>query len=186
LNDAGVTVGTVHAMPAKRCLQYPTGNDGFTLLELMVVCLLIGLLLSLSIPSLRNSFFSDPLKSAARNLIGLTNGVRQLAIRSQQPYFLHIDETEKRIWIERELKIEKEGQKKEKLVEKGLRLPETVSVSGVWVGDEKQTRDQTALWISKQGIMERTRIGLEDDKGNRLAVQLFPFLDAATVIEDRR
>lgn len=181
-----MTKGILRAMPAKDHPQPPPGERGFTLLELMVVCILIGLMLSFSIPSFRDAVFTDPLKRTARNLIGLTNGVRQLAIRSQQPYLLHIDEPEKRIWFERDAKSETEELKKEKPREKSLHLPETVNITAVWVGEDQQAREQTTLWISKQGYMERTRIGLEDDKGKRLIVQFSPFLDAATVDEDNR
>ena len=166
--------------------QHPEGEMGFTLLELIVVCVLIGLMLSFSVPSLRTALFSDPLKSAARNLIGLTNGVRQLAIRQQQPYLLHIDESEKRIWFEKETKSEAEKAAGEDELRraKQLRLPETVRITGIWLGEDRRAEDQTALWISRQGYMERTRIGLEDEGGNRLTVQFFPFLDAAMVSED--
>lgn len=184
-----MTIGLAGARPAGKWL-HPEAARGFTLLELIVVCALIGLMLSFSVPSLRMALFSDPLKSTARNLIGMTNGVRQLAIRQQQPYLLHIDESEKRIWFDREVKSEteetKETEESKDRREKELRLPETVSITGVWLAEEKQAQEQTALWISKQGYMERTRIGLEDDAGNRLVVQFFPFLDAATVDEDVR
>lgn len=180
-----MTNGIFGARPAEKVLQPSEGARGFTLLELIVVCTLIGIMLSFSVPSLRMALFSDPLKSTARNLIGLTNGVRQLAIRQQQPYLLHIDESEKRIWFDQEVKTETEETEELKdRREKALRLPETVSITGVWVAEDRRTQDQTELWISKQGYMERTRIGLEDDEGNRLVVQFYPFLDAATVAED--
>jgi len=181
-----MTIGIFCAKPAEKCrLPHPEDARGFTLLELIVVCALIGIMLSFSVPSLRMALFTDPLKSTARNLIGLTNGVRQLAIRQQQPYLLHIDESEKRIWFDQEVKSEtKETEELKDRREKQLRLPETVSITGVWVGEDKQAQEQTALWISKQGYMERTRIGLEDDEGNRLVVQFYPFLDAATIGED--
>ncbi|EKD37310.1 MAG: hypothetical protein ACD_75C01178G0002 [uncultured bacterium] len=180
-----MTIGIFGARPAEKGLPHPEGARGFTLLELIVVCTLIGIMLSFSVPSLRMALFSDPLKSTARNLIGLTNGVRQLAIRQQQPYLLHIDESEKRIWFDQEVKSEtKETQELKTPREKQLRLPETVSITGIWVAEDRRTQDQTELWISKQGYMERTRIGLEDDQGNRLVVQFYPFLDAATVDED--
>ncbi len=173
-------------VPMGEAGRVPKGEKGFTLLELIVVCTLIGLMLSFSVPSLRTALFSDPLKSAARNLIGLSNGVRQLAIRQQEPYLLHIDESEKRIWFEKETKSEAEKIAGEEELPRGkqLRLPDTVSITGVWVGESKRAEDQTALWISRQGYIERTRVGLEDENGNRLVVHFFPFLDAATVTDD--
>lgn len=168
--------------------QHPPGEAGFTLLELIVVCALIGLMLSFSIPTLRTAFFTDPLKSAARNLIGLTNGVRQLAVRQQQSYLLHIDEDEQRVWFEKEVQgeAEKKLEEGENRQAKQLRLPETVKITGVWMAEDKQAEEQTALWISRQGYMERTRIGLEDEDGNRIMVQFYPFLEAAEIVDDGR
>ncbi|HDZ90866.1 MAG TPA: prepilin-type N-terminal cleavage/methylation domain-containing protein, partial [Deltaproteobacteria bacterium] len=54
---------------------------GYTLIELIVVVLLIGLVLTLTAPRLRDSLLSDDLKSAARRLIGITNDLRNEAIR---------------------------------------------------------------------------------------------------------
>ncbi|KJR99134.1 MAG: hypothetical protein VR65_17000 [Desulfobulbaceae bacterium BRH_c16a] len=165
---------------------------GFTLLELVVVCALIGIMLSFSIPSLRMTFFSDPLKSTARNLIGLANGVRELAVRHQQPYLLHISESEKRIWYEMDDNSSKEGEadtrreeeETETRRENELRLPETVSISGIWIGEDGSSQDnQTVIWISKQGYMQRARVGIEDEDGNQLIVQFFPFLDSVTVTD---
>ncbi len=155
------------------------GTGGFTLLELIVVCALIGIMLSLSIPSLRTTFFSDPLKTTARKLIGLVNGVRELAVRQQQPYLLHINQMEKRVWYEREdKKVNKENEKRQK---QEFRFPETVTLSGVWTGKDDSSQEQTTIWITKQGYMKQTLIQIEDDAGNNLKVQFFPFLDSAVI-----
>ncbi len=163
------------------------GKGGFTLLELIVVCALIGIMLSLSIPSLRTTFFSDPLKTTARKLIGLVNGVRELAVREQQPYLLHINQMEKRIWYEREDKKDKKDKKSVKEDEKRhnqeLRFPENVTLSAVWMGKDDSLQDQTTIWITKQGYMMQTLIQVEDDAGNNLNIQFFPFLDAAVIAD---
>jgi prepilin-type N-terminal cleavage/methylation domain-containing protein len=163
------------------------GKRGFTLLELLVVCALIGIMLSLSLPSLRTNFFSDPLKTTARKLIGLVSGVRELAVREHQPYLLHINQGEKRIWYEREDKNEKKyainNREDDKRQRQELRIPEGVTLSAVWLGKEDSLQDQTTLWISKQGYMKQTLLQLEDDDGNTLKVQFFPFLDSALVAD---
>jgi hypothetical protein len=142
-------------------------------------------MLSLSIPSLRTTFYSDPLKTTARKLIGLVNGVRELAVREQQPYLLHISQTEKRIWYEREDKKGKKDKKDtmedEKRHKQELRFPENVTLSAVSMGKDDSLQDQTTLWITKQGYMMQTLIQIDDDAGNNLKVQFFPFLDSAVI-----
>jgi prepilin-type N-terminal cleavage/methylation domain-containing protein len=161
--------------------QETRNEKGFTLLELIVVCTLIGILLSLSVPSLRMTFFSDPLKSTARNMIGLVNGVRELAVRQQQPYLLHISQAERRVWYEMEDKtgVEEAGNhRKEQIL-----LPETVNISGVWLGDAEASDEQSGIYISKQGYVQQTRIRIEDEDGEHLFVIFYPFLDSVTVTE---
>lgn len=180
-------ISTVDCMLSWSFASGARGKGGFTLLELIVVCALIGIMLSLSIPSLRTTFFSDPLKTTARRLIGLVNGVRELAVREQQPYLLHINQGEKRIWYEREDKKEKKDKKAnmedEKRHNKELRFPESVTISTVWLGKDDSLQDQTTLWITKQGYMLQTLIQIEDDAGNNLKVQFFPFLDSAVIAD---
>ena len=163
------------------------GKSGFTLLELIVVCALIGIMLSFSIPSLRTTFFSDPLKTTARKLIGLVNGVRELAVREQQPYLLHINQMEKRIWYEREDKGDKKEKKEyiedEKRHKRQLRFPESVTLSAVSMGKDNSLQDQTTIWITKQGYMMQTLIQIKDDAGNNLKVQFFPFLDSVVIAD---
>ena len=158
-----------------------TQNErGFTLIELIVVMALIGIMLSISIPSLRATFFIDPLKSTTRKLIGIVGGVRELAVRYQQPYLLHISQAENRIWYEKDGgEVDKESEKNKRAE---LLFPETVKISGVWMsGDDELAGDKSVVWISKQGYMNHTIIRIEDDDGNELSVQFYPFLDTAEV-----
>lgn len=168
-------------MPPEMSLPRVQSERGFTLLELIVVCALIGIMLSFSVPSLRMTLFSDPLKSTARNLIGLVNGVRELAVRHQQPYLLHISEAEKRIWFEME--NSNEAEKREDRRGQELVLPETVNISGMWIGGVESSEDRKVIWISKQGYIQRTLIRIEDKDGKHLNIQFFPFLDSVTVAE---
>ncbi len=186
--------------------KHPGGQQGFSLLDLIVVCALIGVMLSLSIPSLRMAFFADPLKSSARKVIGLVNGVRELAVRHQRPYLLHIDEIEKRIWFEMDHDIDDQGNKtqakknqllkkkaidsllsdnqdKKNLREREIRLPETVKIAGVMMAGEDSAQEQTVIWVTKQGYMKQTSVRLEDDGGKGINIRFFPFLDGVAITE---
>jgi prepilin-type N-terminal cleavage/methylation domain-containing protein len=193
-------------MSSKSWQRCAGGQRGFTLLELIVVCALIGTMLSLSIPSLRMAFFTDPLKSSARKVIGLVNGVRELAVRHQRPYLLHIDEIDKRIWFEMDRDIDNQGNKtqtsknqplkkkaidnqlsdsqdKKTLREKEIRMPETVKIDGVMLAGEDSSEEQTVIWVTKQGYMKQTLVRLEDDGGKGITIRFFPFLDGVAITE---
>jgi len=73
-------------------------NDGFTLIELIVVISLIGLMLFFSLPRLQNNPFFDDSKKSSRWLIGKVQALKESAIRNQKQYTLHFDLDSGRIW----------------------------------------------------------------------------------------
>ena len=159
-------------------------EKGFTLLELIVVTALIGTMLAISVPSWRNALFTDPLKATTRKIIGMVTGVRELAVRSQQPYLVHISQLENRIWYEKDVgKKETEANETPQVGE--LLFPESVRITGVWVGAAADLLDgHLVVWISKQGYLVDTIIRIEDDDGNHLNVQFYPFLEPAIVSDE--
>lgn len=160
---------------------------GFTLLELIIVCALIGIMLTISVPSLRSTFFTNPLKSSARKVVGIINEVRQKAVRNQEPYKLHISQLENRIWYEK-AEAENEDTIEDELdtsSKKELQLPDTVNLSKVWLQSSGVlSENKTTLWISKKGYMEQAAILLSDEFDNSLSVQLNPFTDPIAVTDE--
>ena len=160
---------------------------GFTLLELIVVCALIGIMLTISAPSLRSAFFTNPLKSTARQVVGVINEVRQIAVRHQEPYNLHISQLENRIWYE---KTEKENEdaiedELDTSTNRELQLPDTVKLSKVWTESSGVlSEDKATFWISKKGYMEQAAILLSDELDNSLSVELNPFTDPIAVTDE--
>ena len=62
-----------------------SGNEAaFTLVELLVVCLLISLTLAVSVPALRDTLLTDQLKATSRKIIGAIRERREEAVRDQQ------------------------------------------------------------------------------------------------------
>ncbi|WP_459946740.1 pilus assembly FimT family protein [Desulfocastanea catecholica] len=159
-------------------------ESGFTLIELIVVTTLIGIMLSLTIPTLRNTFFTDPLKATTRKLIGLVTGVRELAVRTQQPYLLHISRLENRIWYEPESGVS--GREEGDTERRGeLTFPESVRISGILLeNDEDSAQDQIVVWVSKQGYMIDLLLQIEDEDGEHLNVQFYPFLEPTLVSDE--
>lgn len=156
-------------------------EQGFTLLEMIMVCVVIGLMLSLSVPSMRSSFFTDPLKSTSRKVIGMVSSVREIAVREQQTYLLHISEGENRIWYEGEFNVQNPLDGSKSGIHE-LVFPDSVKIAGMKVGGESsQVQDHVEIWISKKGYMHHTVIRLEDDDGEEITLQFFPFLDSVEI-----
>ncbi|WP_169309268.1 Tfp pilus assembly protein FimT/FimU [Desulforhopalus sp. IMCC35007] len=170
------------------CRRYYLNKaNGFTLLELIVVCVLIGIMLTISVPSMRSTFFTNPLKSTARQVVGLINEVRQTAVRNQQAYQLRFSQLENRVWYEKDaleedtLSIDEESvmQKQE------IQFPESVSIANVWLHSSGVTsEEQTSIWISKKGYMDQAAIQLTDSGGDSLTIKLNPFTEPIIITEE--
>lgn len=155
-------------------------NRGFTLLELIIVCVLIGIMLVVSVPTLRNSFIDDRLKATSRKIIGFINGVRELAVREQQSYFLNFDMTEARIWYEKDMKAEVKEEKEEK---QELDFPAEVRISEIWTKSEGVYSDnQNRIWISPRGYMDQTILHLADET-SVISLHFSPFLESVTIYD---
>lgn len=159
-----------------------SGICGFTLLELIVVIFLIGLLLVVSVPALRDNLLNDPLRSAGRKLIGYVGGVRELVVRQQKPYHIYIDLDENRLWY---LPEDQAGTDQDDPPEKvQLNLPGDVELRDIWVRSSGNiSRGVHELWLSRQGYVDKTVIRLEDGDGETLSFVLHPFLPEIEIRE---
>ena len=160
------------------------GVGGFTLIELIVVCAIIGALLTLAVPSLRNTLISNPLKASTRQIIGFVSGLREKAERHGTPFLLHIDTLENKLWYQEDSGEEEKEALKEKDQTPGVSviLPETVQIGEVWTGGEAPVSEaEVVIWISPKGLMNPTMIQLQDDNGDELTVRFFPFLETPAI-----
>lgn len=157
---------------------------GFTLLELIVVCALIGIMLTISAPSLRGTFFTNPLKSTARQVVGAINEVRQKAVRNQEPYNLHLSQVENRIWYEKAIKGQKENldEDSDNSDTQELQFPDSIRLANIWLQESGiSPQGETTLYISKKGYMEQAAIQLSDEFDNYLSIECNPFTDPMAV-----
>ena len=73
-------------------------EDGFTLIELIVVISLMGLLVFFTLPRLGDNPFLEDSKQSSRWLIGKVQTLKESAIREQKQHSLHFDLDSGRIW----------------------------------------------------------------------------------------
>jgi prepilin-type N-terminal cleavage/methylation domain-containing protein len=165
-----------------------TGPSGFTLLELIIVSALIGIMLVISVPTLHNTFIDDRLKATSRKIIGLINGVRELAVREQQSYFLSIDKNENRIWYEKDMELEatESTEDTEETEDKSeFNIPDEVRISEIWTKSEGEySDDQNRIWISRKGYMDQTVLHLRDDDDNVISLHFSPFFGSVTIYDE--
>lgn len=151
-------------------------QHGFTLLELIIVCLLITVSMAFSVPSLRQAMVIDQLAASSRKVIALIKEVRTLAAQEQQPYLVFVDLDRDKIWYQLDIPDSKE-KKEIETHQPGIQLPPSVHFQDIQSGTpEKKTSGEVALWINRQGYMDQTILHLADDQDNIISLVLSPFL----------
>lgn len=151
-------------------------RQGFTLLELVIVCLLITISLAFSIPSFRQALVVDQLAASSRQVIALIREVRLLAAEEQQPYLIHFNLDRKKIWYQPDIP-KPETEKEPTDSQPGLQLPASVRLQDIQTGTaEKKQVGEVTLWINRQGYMDQTILHLADDQDNIISLVISPFL----------
>ena len=160
-----------------RLSVHPAADQGFTLLELLIVSLLISISLAMSVPSLRTSIVSDQLAAGSRKVISLITSSRSKAIRDHEAQLIFFDSSEQKIWYQ---KAEKTDENTEEItanhhfvtLPSGIRIDEIKQANG---GSEQDPM-KDGLWVSKQGYMDKTIIRLTDNNNKSISLQISPFL----------
>ncbi|KAF0189977.1 MAG: hypothetical protein FD168_275 [Desulfobulbaceae bacterium] len=151
-------------------------RQGFTLLELIIVCLLITISLAFSVPTLRQTLVIDQLAASSRRVIALIREVRLLATQEQQPYLIHFNLDTKKIWYRADVATPPEDQQQPDS-HPGFQFPPSVRFKDIQSGTlEKKQSGELALWINRQGYMEQTILHLTDDQDNIISLSISPFL----------
>jgi general secretion pathway protein H len=186
-------------------------NRGFSLLEIMVVLLLIGVFTAIAIPTFR-SITGSKLKSTANQLQGLIRDTYARASLSGKTCRIIFDMDKKEYWVEESSDVVKaknkeqeEAEEKEardtgkpvkrpefKAVEDELgekqQLPEDIYFRSIWIDrfEERVNKGQIALYFFPDGYTEEAQIVIADDPdGKRLYNLVVEPLTGSVVIEDQ-
>ncbi len=150
-------------------------------MELIIVSTLAVLFLSISIPTLRNSIYTNELDSTARKIVGTVQELRNLAVREHKAYLLHFDMNENRIWYEPDGTIDPFGDDPEP----GTRLPGGVEFQEIQTHSQGSVNQGTVtLWISKQGYMDQTVVYLKEGNNKNVSLFFSPFAGSARVYDE--
>ncbi len=151
-------------------------QHGFTLLELIIVCLLITVSLAFSVPNLRQAFVVDQLAAGSRKIIALIQEVRNRAAQEQHPYVIHFDLDRKKIWYQPDVVVPKGAKEQETTHAPTITLPSSVRLQDIQTGTvEKKGAGDVVLWINPLGYMDQTILHLVDDRDNTISLELSPF-----------
>jgi prepilin-type N-terminal cleavage/methylation domain-containing protein len=155
-------------------------NRGYTLIELSVVVLLIGTMLLIAVPRVRDTLLNDDLKASTRRLISSARQLRNETIREQTDYILHIDIGNPAFWI---YPADATAEKRAELRGRAFHFPEGIRITDVRQADQTgMTQGETEIRFFRRGYVEPTVVHLaKDDRTYTLVFN--PFLPAMTVYE---
>lgn len=154
------------------------GRGGFTLLEVLVVMLIVGIMAALGMPALQEMIHRSRMEGTARDLAVLVQRARLESIQQGVPTVLLIDTTNHRVrtWVDNDADAELDiGERV--LVEQPL--PGTIDVQGPsgTMPIEGFDTDSDGGWVvfRTDGSVEKEgNIHLGDSRGNFLRLRISP------------
>ena len=155
------------------CREQKKNIGGYTLIELIVVLILLGLMFGLTVPRFRQAIVSDSLDATALRFIGLVQNLREKAISEQVVYVLHIDIRDRRIWSYAVTASEEEQVAAR---ERAYELPLDIRIEDVWTWRNGKLYEEGTIRFSRKGYIEQSMIHLQSEDGRRISLELTPFL----------
>ena len=155
-------------------------NRGYTLIELSVVILLVGMMLLIAVPRVRDTLLNDDLKVVTRRFIGAARELQNESVREQTDIILHIDLNQPAIWS---YAADTTAEKRAELRKGAFRLPEGIRIVDVRQADDtRKTEGEAVIRFFRRGYTTPTVIHLA--KEDRVVTLVFnPFLRTVTVYE---
>ena len=162
------------------CPKASSNTSGYTLIELIVVIVLLGLMFGLVVPKFRQAVLSDSLDATSLRLIGLIENLRERAISDQVSYVLHLDIRGKEVWA---FAVDATAEEQEAARERSYSLPADVIIEDIWSWSRGKLYDEATIQFSKKGYIEQAMIHLQAEDGRQLSLELTPFLGSIKIHE---
>jgi len=148
-------------------------RNGFTLIELTVVVFLIGLMLLITVPRVRDTMLTDGLESTVNYLTNTSRVLRNDAVRNQVNYVLHMDLDNHRIWT---YSTDMTPEAREEMKANPFHFPEEITIQDIYCyGKDKITDGEATVTFFKKGYVQPAVLHLaRGDKSFTLIIN--PFL----------
>lgn len=177
--------GAIHNPPAPSVGGRSTISNGFTLLELSVVLLIIGLLAAVALPRL-GDLSGRRLDSSARRLAALVHYLSGEAAFSGRLYRLHYDLDQRAYWVTVLTAPQGVGEfiPDSSPLSRPVQLPPAIAFADVFVPSVGRVRTgQVYTHFYPQGYADPTVIHLRDQHSRVVTVTIPPLTGEARVYE---
>ena len=142
--------------------QPPAPAWGFTLLELLVVMVLLGVLTAVAYPSIGRGMSTLRLRTASRQIAAAIHLARSKALREQQTYYLQFD-------IKRgKVDLSSEDQR----YQHSFSLPEGIVIRNVALPGEENESSSTdrAYYFAPNGLGENLEVRIANSHGRQMRI----------------
>ena len=164
---------------AEKCASH---NDGYTLIELVVVMALISIMFFFAMPRFRDNVLTDQVRKTSRWVITQTRHLKQQSIREKKDYILHVDMDANKFWISNP---DMEEEALEKAEDKAFQLPENVEIMDVeYPGRGKISSGQADIYFYAKGYSDKALIHMQQDSERQVSFLIEPFLPQIKYLED--
>ena len=161
-------------------------TDGFTLIELAIVIIIVGLMLSITVPVVRDSLLHDDLKKASRKLAATITWLRTKSVSEYKDHDLIFDLEEGKYWHS---SSDLSDAQRIEIKEQAHTLPGDVTILDIdkYIdknGSGKKVDGTTKIKFSRKGYIGYTLIHLKDKSDRKFTLVLEPFLGKTKIMED--
>ncbi len=149
---------------------------GFTLLELLIVMVLLGVLSAVAYPSIGRGMATLRLRTASREIAAAIRLARSKALREQQTYYLQFD-------MQRgEIKLSSEDLN----YQRSLSLPEGVVFRSVALLGEENGPDsmERVYYYAPNGLGENIQVMIANDHGRQMRITQSSMISSPKIEEE--
>ena len=157
-------------------------QDGFTLIELIVVISLMGLMLFFTLPRMGDNPFLDDSKQSSRWLIGKVQMLKESAIRDQKQHSLHFDLDSGLIWETNESMTVED--REEAALNSSYSLPDDLRIIDIEYPQKgKVNTGQAEITFYKAGYTDKALVHMQEDD-TYMSFLIEPFLNNVQFFEE--
>lgn len=154
---------------------------GYTLIELIVVMVLVGIVFAFTAPRLREALLNDPLKAVARNMVGIIHNLRNEAVRAQEAYNFYFDLTSHKFWV---VGASMGGEEQDLARKQAQGLPPNVRFRDVWIKEKgKIAQGEARMVFTPRGYTQLSAVHLRSQDGREITLELTPFMNRVTILD---